>query len=50
MIYENGQLSKILTDVGYITLAGLILQAVPNNHSSKLIVNIHVDRNYEIQK
>ena len=29
---------------------GLILQAVPNNHSSKLTVNIHVDRNYEIQK
>ena len=29
---------------------GVILQAVPNNHSSKVIVNIHVDRNYEIQK
>ena len=29
---------------------GLILQAVPNNHSSKVTVNIHVDRNYEIQK
>lgn len=29
---------------------GLILRAVPNNHSSKVIVNIHVDRNYEIQK
>ena len=28
----------------------LILQAVPNNHSSKVTVNIHVDRNYEIQK
>ena len=63
MIYENGQLSKILTNVGYITLANstispqevsygirLILQAVPNNHSSKVTVNIHVDRNYEIQK
>jgi len=29
---------------------GLILQAVTNNHSSKVTVNIHVDRNYEIQK
>ena len=29
---------------------GLILQAVPNNHSSKVTVNIHIDRNYEIQK
>ena len=28
----------------------LILQAVTNNHSSKVTVNIHVDRNYEIQK
>ena len=61
---ENDLLGQNLMEGGIMTSAvkrsitpqevsygiGLILQAVPNNHSSKVTVNIHVDRNYEIQK